>query len=974
MNRVRPSFSSALTSDGRPCTLLSPTVGQTAAAHVDANASGASECWLLAASVLLGVVVTLSVFAKSGGVPFVTDGNESFSTYNHAQNLLRFGPAATMGLTDEAAASDPAAHAYVYTHQGNFPRFASLLLLLLGVHSLLVHVAIISVTVGAAATALCFRFFARATSPQFAALVCLVFWTDYLLFVQWQANSYRVWHALFLFGALACAQAIAKRRPWPSLGLFATAAGLYYFEFIFAVFVTVLVIVYSLLEHRNQPGRALPVILLVMTGGGLAITLLGAQLLGFLGPELMLRDIQLTYLARNFAAAAADVGSAESRSEALRFFMDHHIVFWDSFDATRYQSPAAFARTIASTVLVVYSPLLATMAGAILAGLGLGSIADIHRSVAPRRNRLLNLWVRVRGLLTRDTTRLLVATWAGRGIGPSIAGVRWIVVALVVLPAVGSVLAAPRLPLSNGQRVVSVGFPTSLGGDVNPLKVLVAFVLAGGLIWLVRCDGFAARRLAWGSLLSLLALSAALTAWLGAQGQFYPSRSAALWLGHLQGALPAFVTQAALLDALVLAALFALRGTTCINSLSRSVPVGAAARYLVAGAAAFLVVYAVSPGYLYGGYLSRLAPLPVFVTDVALAVVLYLLVRLIGPLLATVGSHGPSDRRNAVVAGLAAFLLVFVVTFWVRLQLTYITYLPPDSVAFLSRLEAPAFQNAGVVSNNYALPMALATGGWAFQDETLNQRRPMSVDEHEIETSGKYMWFSDRDSNPKYLHPQYYVCRTDRNLDAVADLLTLPAGQQLRRCSGEPIVQQAATGPDHLVARDQGPADAWAIVALGLGTTLHPTWRDGAPQTDPATPPTRAAYAFLSGFYDSEVTGRSLPRWSSGYGVLALYPGAPTDEVLALDLVQPDFGQPRSLPDLTVSVDERPIAPELWRVEQPTPGHYTLRLPLVLRQAGGRPLVLTLRSPTFIPAQGGSGSVDGRELGVRVEGIRMEAQ
>jgi len=74
MNRVRPSFSSALISDRRPCTPLSPTVGQTAAAHIDANASG--------------------------------------------------------------AASDPAAHAYVYTHQGNFPRFASLLPLLLGVHSL----------------------------------------------------------------------------------------------------------------------------------------------------------------------------------------------------------------------------------------------------------------------------------------------------------------------------------------------------------------------------------------------------------------------------------------------------------------------------------------------------------------------------------------------------------------------------------------------------------------------------------------------------------------------------------------------------------------------------------------------------------------------------------------------------------------------------------------------------------------------
>jgi hypothetical protein len=441
-----------------------------------------------------------------------------------------------------------------------------------------------------------------------------------------------------------------------------------------------------------------------------------------------------------------------------------------------------------------------------------------------------------------------------------------------------------------------------------------------------------------------------------------------LWRGYLQDGLPPVLVQAALLDAWLIGALLAFRGTAGVNALVGSAPVRGAGQYLIAGSTAFLVVYILSPGYVYGGYLSRYAPLPVFVTDVALALMIYLLLRLVAR--PSVALRGWPTVRAVVIAVLAGELLVFVVAYWVRLQVTYVTNMPPDGAAFLQQLEAPTFQHAGIVSNNYALPIALATNSWAYQDEMISQRRPVDVERQQIAISGKYMWFRDRDSNPDYVRPRYYVCRTDRNLDTVADLLTLAPGQHLQRCSGEPLVKQAIDGPDQLVASDQGRADMWAVVALAPGTSLHPTWREGLSRALPVY--RLATYALRTGFYDSEGVGKPLPRWTSGRGVLELYPEAPGDFTLVLDLVQPDFGTPRPLPDLTISADGRTIPPKLWRVEQPAGGHYTLQVPIGVRPARGRPVVVTLQSWTFVPAEQQPGNTDQRQLGVRLEGIRIE--
>lgn len=831
------------------------------------------------ASVALCLAVMLAMFVFSDGVPYVVDGNESFSTYNHAANLLRFGPAATMGLTDEASTFAPAAaHPYVYTHQGNMPRIAAYILLLLRVQPLILNVAAISLIAGTAATALCFRFFARAATPVFAAIVCLVLWTDYLMFVQWQVNSYRVWHAFFLFAGLVCAQAIGSRRRWPPLCLIAVVMGLFYFEFIYAVFASVLIAGYSIIHYHRSLRQAVAVCGLLAAGSALSIGAFVMQLVAFLGVDYVVKDIQATYFARNFAA---DIGAAAARAQVVRFFMENHVTFWDAFDATPYHSISAFARTVTSTVLVVYGPPLVTVVGSVVLGL-------VFATLAAHRFRMPRALMRV----------------------------------------------APPSRLSQTGRV--------------------------------SLNRSAIRALRWRRWSAAGLVAMAIAGWIGIQGALYPVRSASLWRDYIQGALPTIPLLACFFAAWLLGTVVALRRTRGLRKIAESNPVSAALQYLAAGSVAFLFVYYFSPGYLYGGYLSHYVPLAVFITDVAIALAVYCLVQLLGQHLSTLKTRRRARLREVVIPGLAAALLLFVAFYWARLQFTYVSFLPPDGAKVLRRLGAPEFAGTGTISNNYALPIALTTQGWAFQDEVFPQRKPLDVDGREIAISGKYMWFADRDTNPDYLHPTYYVCRADRNLDTVADLLALAPGDRLTRCSGQPIVQRAMQGPDRLIDTDQSPADGWVIVALSPNLHLHPTWRESTPE------PNALGYVFASGFYGSEGGNAPLPRWTSGRGVLEVYSERRGGMVLSLDLVQPDFGVRRQLPDLTVSANGVAIKPERWIVTQPTPGHYSVRLPIVVPRVGDGKVIVTLQSATFVPAELEPGSVDQRQLGLRLEAIKVE--
>ena len=309
----------------------------------------------LPAAVGLYLVLIGALLVRSDFLPYVTDNNESFSVYTHARNILKFGIGQAAGLTDEAYSNRVAAHPYVYTHEGNFPRWPVYFLMRLGVTSIEWQIALHALILGALTMYLCFRFFSKAVGEMFAFVTCAVFATDYLLFMQWEANTFRVWHGVFFFLGLVCVQAFADgARRRVGLVLFLTAVCLFYFEIVFALFTAATWLCYAILLYWQRRELLLRIFLITVGGALMAVFGLLAQSVTYLGWPTAWEDIRRTFLNRNFfAQASGQSGTATT----LQFFQRHHIVYWlDNPNTEGYLNPWALLRTLGSSVFRIDTP------------------------------------------------------------------------------------------------------------------------------------------------------------------------------------------------------------------------------------------------------------------------------------------------------------------------------------------------------------------------------------------------------------------------------------------------------------------------------------------------------------------------------------------------------------------------------------------------------------------------------------------
>ncbi len=193
---------------------------------------------------------------KSEGVPYVMDGNESYCTWWHAYSLNEFPLSKTCGLANEALSRSVSAQAVVHTHQGNWPRIPAAVVYWLGIKSLESQIAVTTLLLGGVVAMLIFSSFARIVSFRFGLLATGVFLTDYILFAQWQLNTYRIWQHFFFFSVLYCALKISdttnRTRWW--LSLFAISVAMFYCELTFAAFVTTTAILWILLNAKHRLG------------------------------------------------------------------------------------------------------------------------------------------------------------------------------------------------------------------------------------------------------------------------------------------------------------------------------------------------------------------------------------------------------------------------------------------------------------------------------------------------------------------------------------------------------------------------------------------------------------------------------------------------------------------------------------------------------------------------------------------------
>ncbi len=722
----------------------------------------------------LGLYISLVglLLLSSGFLPYVTDNNESFSMFIHARNMLNFGLGHARGLSDEANAIHLAGHPYVYTHEGNFPRLPVYLLLLLGVTKIEWQIVLLALVLGTSTIYLCFRFFSKISGPLFAFIVCATLTTDYLLFMQWEVNTFRVWLGLFFFLSLVCVQSVSGlNQRKAALLLFLTFVGLFYCEIVFATFAMAMCICYALLTYLGRRRLVLRVAVLGAAGATLALCGLLAQSVAYLGWAIAWRDIRLTLLNRNFYEQI----SGQARAlDTVEFFLKHHIVYWFNNPDTRgYLSIPHFLYALGALILRIDTPYLfllgwvLTMAWVFQVGLRAG--AEIWRQ------SLLSL----RSLLSVGALALLLIVYVmvSLALGILVIDLRDLLSLVVLVSAViPGVVGIPGLSLL-------LGAPETVHRMLAP-------------IWAGAIQDYFGDRVLQGGLFGSAALALVLI--LKGGWRYLPTRNDQSFkevVRYLAAGSAAFVFVYLLFPGYLLTGY--LESNTPLPVFIVDVWIALAFYMLIVvartsgrEAAAILVQF--------GKRLERKAVFSAVVT-------------------------------SSFVFAVSLFLLVLGLACWARIQGVYIKTLPPTSLLVLRELGQGEYRNSTFVSDNYSEPIAYFTENWAYMDKLVSQ------DKHRFKSGritqiidGEYLWEADRESNADYLHPQYYICFVTPSLDMAADLVALHGRGRLSNCSSQPLVRDAREGvgpfSNILMASDSSPRDMWAIVKLDPSiqfTRLH---------------------------------------------------------------------------------------------------------------------------------------------------------
>ena len=708
---------------------------------------------------LVGVLLLSSKF-----LPYVTDNNESFSMFIHAQNMLKFGLSHAAGLSDESYAIDPAGHPYVYTHEGNFPRVPVYFLMLLGVTKIEWQIALHALVLGAATVYLCFRFFSRIGGPLLALVVCTVFSTDYLLFMQWEVNTFRVWHGFFFFLSLVCVQSIGdlgRRKAEPLL--FLTFVALFYFEVVFAVFVLATCMTYAL--FTSWQGRlVLRVAVIGIAGMAVALCGLLGQSVAYLGWPVAWQDVQLTLINRNFHAQT--VGRL---GDSLGFFLKHHIVYWlDTPDTRGYLNLAHFLGIVGGAIFLAYTPYLILMTWALTApwavrmGLRKGALTRRQDRSSSRdgvpRNAFpgLNLFCVINGGLALSMIAYAAVIF---------------VLDFLVLDLRG--VLRPAAP--DAGRILQDVFAIPEGAR----RVLPP-------LWLDAIQGYFGDRMLQAGLIGCIVLAWMVIVSKGGRRYLRP-QNARFFTGALWYLIAGGVALA------------------CVYILFPG--------YMRVG---YLDRYAPLPVFVVDVWIALFFWMLIIVARASGREVIAKVARSV---FRERGGKALSVTTPLFVFALSLSVLILGSVYWLRIQTVYANALPPTNLSILRELGQGMYRGSTFISNEYAAPIAYYTGNWAYMDAVVSDNRDtFRLGRTQQLIGGEFLWEADRESNSDYLHPQYYICIAAPSLDMAARVIALHGRGRLSNCSSQPLVRDAENriGPfmNVLEASDPSPRDMWAIVKL----------------------------------------------------------------------------------------------------------------------------------------------------------------
>ena len=727
---------------------------------------------MLALLVAVYLATSLHVLREAAGPPYVSDNVESYSNFVHAKNIYTRGLAKSFGLTDETYGDNPDAPVVVYTHQGNFPRLYVLLLDGLGLDTVEKQILGAWASVGLLSIVLGFLALSKLTTAGFAFLAVLVLQTNYVYAVQWHFDTFRVWHGMLLFSTLLLARFSASRTlPWRVLCA-TNFLVCFYFETIFALFLSLLYLSTSTLFGkrgvRDLLHAAWPLALGAFLGGGVLV-LQDAAYLGWNG---FLNDLYYTYRIRNYSNPeyTAQLKVLES------FYRDHSVVYWyiNDQDTTRLLRPAALFGTHMSFIVALLPPVL---------------IFIVLFSAA--------CWC----------LRLAMPYLGSRRLDARIEQLRWAsfkapLVMLLLLIPLTFLLKTLWSFLHPAWSVTPASAPSILTGIVGCLCAAFAVIAIATKLASGRASGYAELSFAKVLLTAVLMAIAGLACarYRGVFGREVVDLWAEMPVSTFAPLLSWLMAVVSMFPALALVLnVDRGHGTTAVKEL-RGIGM-----LLAACALSYAAVFLFSPGYIYSAYFARWSLFPAFVWLLLVAATVYALFR--------TGSIVGGIRLTWAGGAVGLFMLaVYGAT-----QLWLVKALPPDHYAFLPMLGMAPYRGKSFVIDNYAAPVTTYTAEWAYYDPKFPEAELLlAADGFKVGRDLRHLWSRDQLENPAYRKPDYFLCmRPQTPVNGV--ILKNIRGEGLG-CSRHPIAIQASAAVDEVLAhriRDRDDTrDSWMIIEL----------------------------------------------------------------------------------------------------------------------------------------------------------------
>jgi len=740
------------------------------------------------------------ILITSNYIPYVMDGNESYSSLVHASNLDRFSFSKSAGLTDEAASPHPEAHPFLHTHQGNFPRLFAFLIYKAGAQTIESQIIVTTFTIGVAAILFAFVFFSRLCGPYFALTATLLMMTDYILFTQWHVVTYRVWHSFFIFSSLLCVQGIGGSRQKLWIGLiFLNFLCLFYWELIFATFVMIMTGLYAGWTFREQWKVLIQTWAAQLTGAITALTVLCYQLITYLGWEDFIQDLYLTFIARNYAKE-----EREFLNQLGEFYSSHNLLFWNNLQSAQsFSGIETFLRTVFVHTFQIHTPYLNLLVFLIVGGWLLATTAQCLGK-APTfkffssKTRSYSLPISTYFLAIGLFCFVLTVCFLDFGLIRSETEDQSILFILLFFLAFSLLI--------------------SLKGNIAKWVFVLAGRLSGKGLGPSQVRLFFAGLFLFGSVTLMVT-----------QGQLYNLDWGILWR-DLRSPSNHWSSAAVVCLAGGFGLFSILRGPNYLIPpqpliLQNIFP------FLITGLLAFIIIYNISAGYLYSGYLVRYAPFISIHIDTLLAMALYLIlaacyggykkVKVAFSLPEAYLVRSFSIRPLVHLLG-ATCLSLFFVGYWIHLQSQYIKLFPHDRFTFMTLLREPPFKGASFIANSYPLPTYTYTGEWAYAwPYDAHRHSFLTAETLKNQKFPNFLWFADRYTNQGYLTPSYFLCFMTTSMDLVIQQLREP-DKKIAGCSSLKIVKSASSptnpgpSPHTILVRDESFNDQWAILKLNI--------------------------------------------------------------------------------------------------------------------------------------------------------------